>query len=55
MLLHPGIGERFSYQRRKWVIWDIRDGEYTCKTINNDKKPELVKQFTKEEMIKLCK
>ena len=52
--LHPGIGEKFNYQRRKWQIIDLKEGIYTCKTTDN-KKPEMIKLFDKEIIIKICK
>ena len=55
MILYPGIGEKFSYQRRRWQIRDIRDGIYTCRTTDNDKKPEMTKTFDKETMMRICK
>lgn len=53
--LHPGIGEKFNYQRRKWQIIDLCEGIYTCRTIDNDKKPEMTKIFDKETMMRICK
>jgi hypothetical protein len=53
--LHPGIGEKFNYQRRKWQIIDLREGTYTCRTTDNDKKSEMTKTFDKETMIRICK
>ena len=54
-LLHPGIGEKFKYQRRRWQIIDLKEGTYTCRTTDNDKKPELTLTFDKETMIRICK
>ena len=54
-LLHTGIGEKFKYQRRKWQIIDLCEGTYTCKTIDNDKKPELTLMFDKETMMRIFK
>lgn len=53
--LHPGIGEKFNYQRRKWQIIDLKEGTYTCRTTDNDKKPEVTKTFDKETMIRICR
>lgn len=53
--IHPGIGEKFNYQRRKWQIIDLCEGTYTCRTTDNDKKPELTLTFDKETMIRICK
>ena len=53
--LHPGIGEKFNYQRRKWQIIDLKEGTYTCITTDNNKKPEMTKTFDKETMIRICK
>ena len=53
--LHPGIGEKFNYQRRKWQIIDLKEGTYTCRTTDNDKKPEMTKTFDKETVIRICK
>lgn len=50
-----GIGDRFSYNRRRWTVYDIRDGIFYCKTRDNDKKPELNKTFETNEIEKLCK
>lgn len=55
MYLHPGIGEKFNYQRRKWRIIDLREGVYTCRTTDNDKKPEITKTFDKDTIIRICK
>ena len=53
--LHPGIGEKFNYQRRKWQIIDLKEGTYTCLSTDNDKKPEMTKTFDIETMIRICK
>ena len=53
--IHPGIGEKFKYQRRKWQIIDLKDSTYTCRTTDNEKKPEMTKIFDKEIMIRICK
>lgn len=53
MIMHPGIGDKFSHNRRKWQIMDLREGVYTCKTI--DKKSEEVKTFAKVDMIRICR
>lgn len=53
--LHPGIGEKFNYQRRRWQIINLKEGTYTCRTTDNDKKPEMTKTFDKETMIRICK
>ena len=55
IILHPGIGENFKYQRRKWMIIDLREGTYTCRTIDNDNKPDMIKIFDKETMMRICK
>lgn len=55
MQLHPGIGEKFNYQRRKWQILDLKEGTYTCRTTDNDKKPEMTMTFDKETMMRICK
>ena len=55
MFIGVGIGEKFSYSRRKWMVYDIREGMYTCKTIDNDKKSEEVKVFNTTEMLKIIK
>lgn len=53
--LHPGIGEKFSYGKRKWVVYDLREGIYTCKSIDNKKKPEETRTFTSGEIMKIFK
>jgi hypothetical protein len=55
MFIGVGIGEKFSYNRRKWMVYDIREGMYTCKTLDNDKKSEEVKVFNTTEMLKIIK
>lgn len=46
-----GIGEVFTYKRRKWNIIDIRDGSYICETVDDNKK--VINNFTKNEMYKI--
>ena len=50
-----GIGDKFSFNKRKWMVYDIREGVYTCKTLDNDKKKEETKLFSTSEMLKMVK
>ena len=54
-LLHPGIGEKFKYLKRKWQIIYLCQGTYTCRTTDNCNKPELTLMFDKETMMKISK
>jgi hypothetical protein len=49
-MIHPGIGDRFSMNRRRWIITDLCEKVYTCKTI--DKKVEVCKTFSLEDISK---
>ena len=52
-MLLVGIGETFSKNKRKWIIVDIREGNYSCETIDNKDKEKIVKNYTKSEMYKI--
>ena len=50
-MLLAGIGEVFTRSKRKWMIIDIREGNYKCQTI--DKGELIIKNFTKNDMYKI--
>lgn len=52
-MLMVGIGETFSRNRRKWIVKNIKDGNYTCETVDNKDKEKIIKNFTKPEMYKI--
>ena len=52
-MLLVGIGETFSRNKRKWVVKDIKEGNYICETIDNKDKEKIVKNFVKPEMYKI--
>ena len=52
-MLLVGIGETFTKNKRKWIIVDIREGNYSCETIDNKDKEKIVKNYTKAEMYKI--
>ena len=52
-MLLVGIGETFTKIKRKWIIVDIREGNYSCETIDNKDKEKIVKNYTKSEMYKI--
>lgn len=52
-MLLVGIGETFSRNRRKWVVTNIKEGNYTCETVDNKDKEKIIKNFTKPEMYKI--
>lgn len=49
-----GIGDTFAKNKRKWVVKDICEDNYTCETTDNAKKEKITKIFNKNEIIKLC-
>ena len=52
-MLLVGIGVTFTKNKRKWIIVDIREGNYSCETIDNKGKEKIVKNYTKSEMYKI--
>lgn len=50
-----GIGEIFTRNRRKWIITNINEGNYTCETTDNKDKDKIIKNYTKLEMYKIFK
>ena len=52
-MLLVGIGETFPRNRRKWVVTNIKEGNYTCEFIDNKDKEKIIKNFTKPEMYKI--
>jgi hypothetical protein len=52
-MLLAGIGETFTRNKRKWMIMNICEGNYTCETIDNKGLDKIVKSFTKSEMYKI--
>ena len=52
-MLLVGIGETFTKNKRQWIIVDIREGNYSCETIDNKDKEKIVKNYTKSEMYKI--
>ena len=52
-MLLVGIGETFTKSQRKSIIVDIREGNYSCETIDNKDKEKIVKNYTKSEMYKI--
>lgn len=52
-MLLVGIGEIFSRNKRKWKVINIKEGNYTCETIDNKDKEKIVKNYTKPEMYKI--
>ena len=52
-MLLVGIGDIFSRNKRKWMIVDICEDNYTCETIDNKDKEKIVKNYTKLEMYKI--
>ena len=54
MILLFGIGDKFTKNKRSWIVKDICEGNYTCETTDNTKKEKITKIFHKNEIIKLC-
>lgn len=52
-MLLVGIGETFTRNKRKWMIMNICEGNYTCETTDNKDKEKIVKNYTKPEMYKI--
>ena len=52
-MLLVGIGETFTRNKRKWVVVNIREGNYTCETIDNKEKEKITKNFTRSDMYKI--
>lgn len=50
-MLLVGIGEIFTRNKRKWKVINIKEGNYTCETIDNNEK--IIKNYTKLEMYKI--
>lgn len=50
-MLLIGIGEIFTRNKRKWIVINIKEGNYICETI--DSKEKTIKNFTKPEMYKI--
>ena len=48
-----GIGDKFSHERRSWIVKDIINQNWLCETTDNGKKPKIEKRFTKNDIIKL--
>ena len=48
-----GIGDKFTAERRAWVVKDIINQNWICETTDNTKKHRVEKRFTKNEMIKV--
>lgn len=48
-----GIGDKFSFEKRTWVVNDIINQNWICETTDNGKKPKLERKFTKNEIIKI--
>jgi hypothetical protein len=52
-MLLIGIHDRFTYERRSWIVKDIINQNWICETTDNGKKAKLEKRFTKNDMIKI--
>ena len=48
-----GIGDKFTAERRSWVVKDIINQNWICETTDNGKKTKVEKRFTKNDMIKV--
>lgn len=48
-----GIGDKFSFERRSWIVKDIINQNWVCETTDNGKKPMMERRFTKNEIIKI--
>lgn len=48
-----GIGDKFPFERRTWIVKDIINQNWVCETTDNGKKPKMERKFTKNEMIKI--
>jgi hypothetical protein len=46
-----GIGDKFSFERRSWIVKDIINQNWVCETTDNGKKPMMERRFTKNEII----
>jgi hypothetical protein len=46
-----GIGDKFTFERRSWIVKDIINQNWICETI--DKKEKRSHKFTKNDMIKI--
>lgn len=52
-MLLAGIGETFTRNKRKWMIMNICEGNYTCETVDNKDREKIVKNYTKSEMYRI--
>ena len=48
-----GIGDKFTSERRSWIVKDIINQNWICETTDNGKKSKIERRFTKNEMIKI--
>lgn len=54
MMVLFGIGDKFTAERRSWIVMDIINQNWVCVTTDNNKKHKVEKRFTKNEIIKVC-